>query len=550
MRKTIFAILMSFLLVVSAIGALPPVKVSAATVSIAPVAYDADATAEIISVLISFLKSCGYVSGMEKATDSMSEDFDFLSAFDAFAKSAIAPDMSWWDGMQIELSDGRVITNGEIGEIMDFALKYDLIGNKTATLEPPEWWVDEWAEENDGTTTAEEDWTEYQKLFRAYLEEISEVRRYGVDPSEGPPDDPFNKVKVVVAGSALFAVAGSFLESLVSGLLEDATPQEYYWMDNIYYTGLIPQDADGYYHFWGFMGPLYQDGTGSVSIDTRFPTPNYACLRLSIGEDSGRLGIGFVALGSDGTSLRPITLSGSSSGMTGITPISGLWYKVNFPVFASDEEALLYLQTGYARSAVNYPGRDWFVLAGKVPSIMSPYVDKPISPLSSIQLENAVQNAAQTVPKVDVGTETQTSTEINTDVYKQTMTDTVKNKADATQTLPKPDVETKPDSGSDTDKDTGTDTDKKPNADDYKVDLTEVFPFCIPFDFIHLLQALSAEPQTPVFEFPFVIESLGINIPVDIDLSWMDDIMKVSRLGELGLWILLLMGSTSKLIRW
>lgn len=40
----------------------------------------------------------------------------------------------------------------------------------------------------------------------------------------------------------------------------------------------------------------------------------------------------------------------------------------------------------------------------------------------------------------------------------------------------------------------------------YKTDLTKVFPFCIPFDLIHLLRVFDAEPQAPVFEFPLDLE--------------------------------------------
>lgn len=50
----------------------------------------------------------------------------------------------------------------------------------------------------------------------------------------------------------------------------------------------------------------------------------------------------------------------------------------------------------------------------------------------------------------------------------------------------------------------GTDTDV--DVDKYKTDLRLVFPFCIPFDLIHLIKAFEAEPEAPVFEFPIDIE--------------------------------------------
>ena len=77
-----------------------------------------------------------------------------------------------------------------------------------------------------------------------------------------------------------------------------------------------------------------------------------------------------------------------------------------------------------------------------------------------------------------------------------------------------------------------------------------LFPFCIPFDFIHLIQALKAEPETPKFEIPVKLDFVDVDTSIVIDLAWMDPIMKIWRLGELGLFIVMLMKSTSKVIRW
>lgn len=57
-------------------------------------------------------------------------------------------------------------------------------------------------------------------------------------------------------------------------------------------------------------------------------------------------------------------------------------------------------------------------------------------------------------------------------------------------------------------KPTGTpeQTDEDVDPEKYKADLRDVFPFCIPFDLIRLLQVFQAEPRAPVFEFPVDIE--------------------------------------------
>lgn len=88
------------------------------------------------------------------------------------------------------------------------------------------------------------------------------------------------------------------------------------------------------------------------------------------------------------------------------------------------------------------------------------------------------------------------------------------------------------------------------DAADYKVELTGVFPFCIPFDFIALLKTLDAAPRAPCFDFPVVIPALDYREDVKLDLSIFDDVAKVIRLCEKVSFILFLMFVTSKVIRW
>lgn len=115
---------------------------------------------------------------------------------------------------------------------------------------------------------------------------------------------------------------------------------------------------------------------------------------------------------------------------------------------------------------------------------------------------------------------------------------------------PKPD----PDPGTDPDPNPDPDPDPVPlpdmDAADYKVELTGIFPFCIPFDFIALLKTLDAEPRAPCFSFPVVIPALNYREDVKLDLAIFDDVAKVIRLCEKVSFILFLMFVTSKVIRW
>lgn len=111
-----------------------------------------------------------------------------------------------------------------------------------------------------------------------------------------------------------------------------------------------------------------------------------------------------------------------------------------------------------------------------------------------------------------------------------------------------PDINPDPNPDPDPNPKPGTETDIDMN--DYKVNLTSVFPFCIPFDFITLLDVLDAEPVAPRFEFPVVIPALDYQETVIIDMSIFDEVAEIIRLCETISFIIFLMFATSKVIRW
>jgi len=129
-----------------------------------------------------------------------------------------------------------------------------------------------------------------------------------------------------------------------------------------------------------------------------------------------------------------------------------------------------------------------------------------------------------------------------TDTDPETDTDT------GTETEPDTDDDTKTEP--DTDDDTDTDTEVDIDIEDYKVDLRQVFPFCIPFDLMALFGALAADPVAPRFEIPFVVPSLGIEETYVIDLSFFDEQMVLLRKLELVGFIIGLMLLTGKVIKW
>jgi hypothetical protein len=81
------------------------------------------------------------------------------------------------------------------------------------------------------------------------------------------------------------------------------------------------------------------------------------------------------------------------------------------------------------------------------------------------------------------------------------------------------------------------------------IDLTTVFPFCIPFDFIRAITSLQAAPQAPSFTIDFSGTVLG-------DYIWeldMADFETPARVIRWGVWISFFIGlmiATQKFIKW
>lgn len=56
--------------------------------------------------------------------------------------------------------------------------------------------------------------------------------------------------------------------------------------------------------------------------------------------------------------------------------------------------------------------------------------------------------------------------------------------------------------------------------------------------------------MTPVFEFPFVVPALSIDITVTLDMSFLEPAMEVFRMGETVGFVILLIVLTQRVIKW
>lgn len=116
------------------------------------------------------------------------------------------------------------------------------------------------------------------------------------------------------------------------------------------------------------------------------------------------------------------------------------------------------------------------------------------------------------------------------------------------------DPSTDPDTGTDTDPDTGTttnpDSDWKPDGDvgHFTLDLTDYFPFCIPFDLYDFLCCLNADPVTPVIDWGVPLPD-GSIYPIKVDLSEFDSIAQLLRRLQLLLFCIGLAAKTRDLIK-
>lgn len=87
------------------------------------------------------------------------------------------------------------------------------------------------------------------------------------------------------------------------------------------------------------------------------------------------------------------------------------------------------------------------------------------------------------------------------------------------------------------------------DPDEYSVSgLTQVFPFCVPFDLYNFLECLDAEPEAPAFTWRIYVPDV-VDEEVDVDLSEFETLAQIIRIMELLLFCVGLAFVTRKLIR-
>ena len=511
MSKRISALLLAVALVVGSVLNGNTLKVKAASVAVSE-----DFAVELTMMIYNLLETVAISSGIKDGLDDYEFGSSLYDAFIASMESMAEP--PFYDTI-ITQPDGSQVTVKEALDAVESTLGSNALKLPTS-----------------------ETFAKYRVISGTGGSDPEPTPTPSSDPDNTPvPDtgytDPFRYIQdVLVSGTLVSAMAG-FFNDLYNGKVEGIDISNYI---DLGFSGKLDQDADGNYivigSFLGINSSNYYTSHEYI-VDSSFSSP-VVCIDtdryfafLSSSDVNKYFSLPLVINYYRGTRIdKTFRENISSQSKNGYS----FEYNLNIPVFNSDENARIFFQTGEVVGLLNGEAYDFPELTKSVPTVMQPLTGYEFAPGRLPGINAALSTAAAALPEPGLDPAE------NTEAYKKTLN------AALTAALPKPAPEPEPDPDPSPSPDPGTGGE----GESYKRDLKLLFPFCIPFDFIHLIQALKAKPETPKFEIPVKLDFVDVDTSIVIDLAWMDPIMKIWRLGELGLFIVMLMKSTSKVIRW
>ena len=561
MSKRISALLLAMVIVIGSVlgGNTLKVKAASATVAMSP-----ELAAEFYMVLLQVAETAMHVSGANNGFNNK----EAMEAIGDGVQGYFVTSMSEGVDFEFQTTDGQTFksysNSGYPGGLVEYTTAdgqtYKLSGDKfttlllngTITLDP-----DIYNDTDDKPTVDKDD--EYVKnmkaMFDAKWEELKEIGfddGSGGDPTPSPdPKKAFTKIALVSLGTSLIAVAGAFVNDLFAGKVDEVDNSNFYSVPYNNYN--LPVFDYSYLSSSSTFFSIDGSTASYVVNPDPFVLPEhcyYACVYQFSGSDYDCFSIMYVhAVGDtfyyDAGSLPCIGTkysdgSSFSANVGTLNVRNNVRLSTNIPFFDSHDSMKkffnTYMNKGLAgidvSGLLNGEAYDFPDLVKSVPEVLQPLTRTKFSPSLLPGINTAVSNAVKSLP------ETSTDTKANTETYKKTMTSTITDVAPKTEVAPLP--STTP----------GTETGDGFDGDSYKRDLKLIFPFCIPFDFIHFIQALSADPVAPCFKIPIKLDSLGIDMVLELDLAWMDPVMEIFRLGELGCFVIMLMAATKKMIGW
>ena len=557
MSKRISALVLAFLLVACSVlnGNTLKVKAASATVAMSP-----ELAAEFYLFLYQLTETAMHVGGANNGLDSKEAMETLRDGVIGYYSVSGEKNVDF----EIKTTDGRTFKSYSSPEYRGGLVEYTtadgqtyklsgdkfstLLLNGTITLDP-----DIYNDTDEEPTVNDDD--EYVKnmkaMFDAKWEELREIgfKDDSGDPTPSPSPDPekkpFKNIALVTVGASLVALAGAFVKDLFDGKVEGVDPDVY--IPDGMFTGYPTESNAGKINIYASY--FYNNSSTLSEEKYSYNATNEDCFYFLASYGTTASGSYILKPGiyyiSSGRTVFPSYSYlqddlGNAFTFNWISyPVPDTGYRFgnytivsNIPIFAhfgfdayckGDTSMLLHAPDIY----------DFPELIKSVPTVMQPLTGYEFAPG---RLRNVNQALADAATKVQP--ETGTDTAAATKTYTDTMTDTMTKVAPKTEVNPLP--STTP----------GTETGDGFEGDSYKRDLKLVFPFCIPFDFIHFIQALNADPVAPCFKIPIKMESIGIDMTLELDLAWMDPIMEIFRLGELGCFVIMLMAATKKMIGW
>lgn len=513
MQKRISALLLAMVIVIGSVLGGNTLKVKAASVAVSE-----EFAVELTMMLYNLLETVAISSGIKDGLDDYESGSSLYDAFIASVESMAEP--PFYDTV-ITVEDGSKMTVKEALDAVESTLGSNALKLPTS-----------------------ETFAKYRVISGTG----------GSDPEPTPtpepentptPDtgykDPFRYIQDVLVTSTLFTAMAGFFADLYDGKVEGLAAEDYY--TGLGFNGKFDQDANGKYLCIGYIYTDEKDYSRYFYM-TFNGTYNYKPFIYIKGvsyhfgladsnnffiSDNANLFCKNHIVRYDGSSFdsdSPYVTSGS------INKNNIIASSINIPIFESLDAASSFFSSGNLTGLLNGEAYDFPELTKSAPTVMQPLTGYEFAPGRLPGINAALSTAAAALPEPGLD-----SAE-NTEAYKNALN------AALTAALPEPAPEPEPEP--DPSPDPGTDGD----GESYKRDLRLIFPFCIPFDFIHFIQALSADPVAPCFKIPIKLDSLGIDMVLELDLAWMDPVMEIFRLGELGCFVIMLMASTKKMIGW
>lgn len=383
-----------------------------------------------------------------------------------------------------------------------------------------------------------------------------------------PADESaFSSIAGVALSADLLEHLAGFTGAVQAGKIEGLDPAAYFPAG---FTGTLPRDAEGNY-IGSIRAAVWNNGTVRV-YDYSF---SHSCpVLFFVQTDSTFWGYSdrsFDMVSIYGLTSGAVLLKGSPSDfalsgskrlftydslnfapfffeseynmkfMNNDFAYSLVSFSSDIPVFSTSKDAQAYLNAVmYADAAAmdaaaakaGNRALDYRALVDAIPDTLAPLLAKELAPDILLDLYPALMDALNPALNPDIADTKNPALVLDpvaaTDAYEKAVAGTVADVVDVAVSVP------------------AVDTD----ISSYKVNLTNIFPFCLPFDLIRLFNALDAEPVAPCFDFPFVVPALDIDMSVKIDLSFLDGVMETFRLCETVSFIIGLIFATSKLIRW